>query len=176
MKAIGKGSIASFLTLLLNVAWAMVALGLALATLLLVLSPFVDGPMEVDASWFVVGSKMTIPVSFKVDAQTHRVTAASLGIDNAQIQDGRGSLRFPTRKGAFFVGNAIALIFVFALALWVLGQLRAVFRTLHNGQPFVPANATRLRRVAIGVIAGELARSAIVFFEHYYAMTHFSAV
>src|SRR5713101_5691335 len=86
MKAIGKGSIASFLTLLLNVAWAMVALGLALATLLLVLSPFVEGPMEVDASWLVVGSTMTIPVSFTVDAQTHRVTAPSLGIENAQTQ------------------------------------------------------------------------------------------
>jgi hypothetical protein len=176
MKAIGKGSIASFLTVLLNIAFGMVALGLALATLLLILSPFVEGPMEVDASWLVVGSTMTIPVSFTVDAQTHRVTAPSLGIADARIQDGRGSLRFPTRKGAFFLGNAIVLIFVFALALWVLGQLRAVFRTLQDGQPFVPANATRLQRIAMGVIAGELARSAIVFFENYYAMTHFSAV
>jgi hypothetical protein len=64
---------------------------------------------------------------------------------------------------------------MFALALWVLGQLRAVFRTLRDGQPFVPANATRIRRVAIGVIAGELAPASIVFFENYYAMTHFAA-
>ena len=59
--------------------------------------------------------------------------------------------------------------------LWVLGQLRAVFRTLRDGQPFVPANATRIRWIAFAVIVGELARSAIVFFENYYAMTHFSA-
>ena len=33
----------------------------------------------------------------------------------------------------------------------------------------------RIRWIACGVIAGELGRSAIVFFENYYAMTHFSA-
>jgi hypothetical protein len=123
----------------------------------------------------VVGSKMTIPVSFSLDARTHRVTAPSLGIEDAEIRDARGSLRFPTRRGAFFVGNVILLIFLFALALWVIGQLRAVFRTLRDGQPFVPANATRIRWVAGGVIAGELARSVIVFVGNYYAMTHFSA-
>jgi hypothetical protein len=175
MKALGKGSIASFLTVLLNVAWGVVALGLALTALLLVLSPFVKGPMEVDGSLLVVGSKMTIPVSFSVDARTHHVTAPSLGIEDAQIQDARGSLRFPTRRGAFFVANVILLIFLFALVLWVISQLRAVFRTLRDGHPFVPANAMRIRWIACGVIVGELARSVIVFFENYYAMTRFSA-
>jgi hypothetical protein len=175
MKVMGKASIASFLTVLLNVAWGMVALGLALTALLLVLSPFVEAPMEVDASLLVVGSTMTIPVSFSMDARTHRVTAPSLGIEGAQIHDARGSLRFPARRGAFFVGNAVLVILLFASALWVLGQLRAVFRTLRDGQPFVPANATRIRWIAYGVIAGELARSVIVFVENYYAMTHFSA-
>lgn len=175
MKAMGKGSIASFLTVLLNVAWGVVALGLALTTVLLVLSPFVGGPMEVDASLLVVGSNMTIPVSFSVDARTHRVRAPILGIEDAEIRDARGSLRFPTRRGAFFVGNMILLIFMFALALWVIGQLRDVFRTLRDGQPFVPDNARRIRWIGYGVIVGELARSSMVFFENYYAMTHFSA-
>lgn len=128
-------------------------------------TPVVDGP----------GLKMTIPVSFSVDARTHRVTAPSLGIGQAQLRDVRGSLRFPIRRGAFFFGNAILLIVLLALALWVLGLLRAVFRTLRDGQPFVPANATRIRWIAFVVIGGELARSAIVFFHNYYAMTHFSA-
>ena len=37
------------------------------------------------------------------------------------------------------------------------------------------ANATRIRTIAWLVIIGELARSAFVFFENYYVMTHFSA-
>jgi hypothetical protein len=177
MRAMGKGSLSSFLMVLLNVAWGMVALGLALAVLFLALSSFVEGPMEVDASWLVVSSnsRMKIPVAFTVDARTHRVTAPSLGIEDAEIMDVRGSLRFPTRRGAFIVGNAMLLVFLFGLALWVLGQLRGVFRTLREGHPFVPANATRLRWIAYAVIFGEIARSAIVFFENYYAMTHFTA-
>ena len=57
----------------------------------------------------------------------------------------------------------------------MLGQLRAIFRTLRDGQPFVPANATRLRQIAFAVIGGELARAAFALFENYYAMTHFVA-
>ena len=34
------------------------------------------------------------------------------------------------------------------------------------------ANATRIRWIAFAVIAGELARSASVFFENRYVMTH----
>lgn len=176
MKAMGKGSVSSFLTVLLNVGWYLVALGLVLTLCLAVVAPFVEGPVEVSAGWLDVGSRMKVPVSFSVDARTHHVTAPSLGIEDAQVQDVRGSLRFPIRmRGAFFVGNVILLIVLFALFLWVLGQLRAVFRTLRDGQPFVPANATRIRWIAFGVIVIELVRSAVVFFENYYVMTHFSA-
>jgi hypothetical protein len=97
-------------------------------------------------------TNMTIPVSFSVDARTHRVRAPTLGIEDAEIRDARGSLRFPARRGAFFVGNMILLIFMFALALWVIGQLRDVFRTLRDGQPFVPDNARRIRWIGYGVI------------------------
>jgi len=177
MRAMGKGSVSSFLMIVLNVAWGVMALGLALAAVFLIVFPLVKGPMQIDASGLVVGSNstMTIPVSFSLDSQTHRVTAPSLGIEDAQVLPARGSLRFPARGGAFVVGNLILLIFLFALALWVLGQLRAVFRTLRDGRPFVSANATRIRRIAYGIIVAEIARSAIVFFENYYAMTHFSA-
>jgi hypothetical protein len=172
MRAMGKGSIASFITVLLNMALGIFALGSFLLVVLLVFSPFIREPMEVDASWLVVGTNMTIPVSFNVDTP---VAAPSLGVQNAQIQKARGSLRFPVQRGAFFMANVIFLFIMFGLALFVVIQLRAVFRTLKEGRPFVSANATRLRWIAGGVIAGELIRAAIVFFENYYAMTHFSA-
>jgi hypothetical protein len=177
MKAMGRRSIASFLTLVLTMVWWLMAIGLVAATLLLVLSPFVKSPIEVDASWLAAGSNstMTIPVSVAVDARTHPVAAPALGIKEAQLENLHGSLRFPTRHGPIVTGHAILLMLLFALGLWVVGQLRAVFRTLRAGRPFVPANATRLRRVAYGVIAAEIARAAVVLFEHQYARTHFSA-
>lgn len=177
MKTMGRRSLASFLTLLLTIAWWLMALGLGGATLLLVLAPFTQSPIEVDASWLSVGSNstMTIPVSVAVDAQTHRVAAPALGIEEAQLEDLRGSLRFPTRGGPLVAGHAVLLMLLLGLGLWVVGQLRAVFRTLRAGRPFVPANAARLRWVAYGVIAAEIARTAVVFFEHQYARAHFSA-
>jgi hypothetical protein len=61
------------------------------------------------------------------------------------------------------------------LALWAVSQLRAVFRTLRDGQPFVPANRTRIRSIGFAIIFGELARAMLVFVSSSYAMTHFSA-
>ena len=118
---------------------------------------------------------MSIPVSLNVDPDTHAVTAPTLGIDNAQLRDLRGALRFPVRKGVLFFTTLVVVIAWIGLLLWVLGQLRGLFRTLRAGQPFVPANAARVRRIAWVVIFGEVAWSAVLFFENYYAMTHFSA-
>ena len=190
MRAMGRRSVSSFLAGLLNVAWYAVALALALTALLVVLSTFVEVPglslsLDVTPGGGVNfettppverrGLRMTIPVSFTMDPRKHRVTAPSLGIEDAQIRGVRGSLRFPARRGLFFTGNAILLIILGVLGLSVLGLLRAVFRTLRDGQPFVPANATRIRWIAFAGIVFELTRSAIVFFENYYAMTYFSA-
>ncbi|HLG59512.1 MAG TPA: DUF2975 domain-containing protein [Vicinamibacterales bacterium] len=212
MRAMGKGSVSSFLTGLLTLGWYTVSGALVLTTLLVVLSPFIDIPgwtmnvsavppsadvtipaaspgrgvsisavppgVDIDHTPSVVdapGLMMSIPVSFSVDRSAHRVTAPSLSVESAQIQNGQGSLRFPVRRDAFFLGNAIVLIVLLAVVLLVIGQLRAVFRTLQAGQPFVPANATRIRWIAYAVIVSEIARSAIVFFENYYAMTHFAA-
>ena len=128
MRVMGRASVASFLTVLLNVAWGLVALGLVLTPLLIVLAPVVEGPVEVSAGWVGVGTTMTIPVSFSVDARTHRVTAPALGVTDAQLQRARGLLQFPSRRSTFFVANVILVTLMFALSLWVIGTLRAVFR------------------------------------------------
>jgi hypothetical protein len=167
MKAMGRGSVSSFLTVLLDVGWYGVVLVIALMACLVAVSLFGD----------VRGGEMDIPASFSVDTRTLRVTAPSLGINDVQIQDvrGRGLLKFRPPSGAFLAQAALVPILLLAFMLWVLGQLRAVFRTLRDGQPFVPANATRIRRIAYAVILGEIARSAMGFLGNYYVMTHFSA-
>ena len=100
MRVLGRASVASFLTVLLNAAWGLVALGLVLTPFLIVLAPVVEGPVEVSAGWVGVGTKMTIPVSFSVDARTHRVTAPALGVTDAQLQGVRGLLQFPSSAAA----------------------------------------------------------------------------
>ena len=189
MKAMGRNSISSFLAVLLNGVWYAAAITLALSTCVVVVALFVDLP----------GWTVSIPVSFTLDARDYRVVAPSLGIKDAEILGGTpglnfevdttasrssakahalhvdGAVRFPIRRSVIIVPNAILMIGGLALGLWMLGNLRAVFRTLRAGRPFVSANATRLRWIGIAIIAGEFGRSAMMFLNNYYAMTYFSA-
>ena len=164
----GKVSISSFLVVVLNVAWYVVALALVLAIGLATLSAFHD----------IGGGGWTldIPVSFSVDPRTLPLRAPSLGVEGAQIENARGTVKFSPPPGASLVVPVLlGLVVMFALALFVVGQLRAVFRTLRDGRPFVPANATRIRWIAVAVIAGELGRAVVMYSSNSYVMTHFSA-
>lgn len=156
-------SLPSFVTALLTFAWYGVAAILAIAVCLVAASPFID----------LNGVEIDLPVSFSVDAA--RVTAPSIGVDHARIEDARGSLVFPYAGRASLAAPAAAVVLLLALALWALGQLRAIFRTLVHGRPFVPENAIRVRRLGYAVLLGECARAAVIFSANYTAMTRFSA-
>ncbi len=178
MRAIGRRSMSSVLTVVLNALWYLVAIFLAITVGLVFTGVNVGLHIDLDGPSVDAGpnAAMSIPVVLEVDAATHRVTAPSLGVDDAQLRNVTGALRFPARKGPLFIANLAIVAGWLILGLWVLGQLRGLFRALGNGKPFVPANATRVRRIGWAVILGELAQSAVMFFENYYAMTHFSAV
>ena len=157
---------------LLNVAWYIVALAMVLTIGLAGVSAFHDIGMGIWRPRY----EIDIPVSFSVDARALPVSAPSLGIEGAQIEHVRGSLKFSPPPGASLVAPALlGLAIMLALVLFVLGQLRAVFRTLRDGRPFVPANATRIRWIAFAVIAGELVRAVVMYSANSYVMTHFSA-
>ena len=187
----GLGSVLSFLAFWISVSWYIVAIGLVVTICLVVLSPFVGLP----------NMRLTIPVSFSVDPAIIRLTPVSAAIDQVETgqnvrigSDGfafevgrernarrapqlhvRGSLRFPTQSRSLVAGAATLMAALLVLVFWVLGQLRAVFRSLRDGHPFVPANATRIRRIAFAVIIGAVGRAAVVFLGNLYASTHFAA-
>jgi len=81
----------------------------------------------------------------------------------------------PPRGASLLMPVLLGLVVMFEVALFVVGQLRAVFRTLRDGRPFVPANAVRIRWIAFAVIAGEVGRAVVMYSSNYYVMTHFSA-
>lgn len=165
MRLTGRASVSSFLAVLLNVAQYGIAVVIVIMSALTVLSLFID----------IHGAEIDLPVSFQVDGRALQVNAPSLGID-AQIRDARGSLKFRPPRGALVVPAVLlGATVMLGIVLWGLGQLQAVFRTLRDGQPFVAANATRIRSIAIIVIFGELARAALMFAANAYAVTHFSA-
>jgi hypothetical protein len=176
MKALGKRSLASVLAILVDVVWYVVLAALAVTVVLVATRSSVSPQLGPSGAPNVVsGATMSIPVMFTLEPDAQRVRAPSLGIDAAEIRDVRGTLRFTPQGGTFLAINLVLLVCGLGLVLWVLSQLRALFRTLRNAQPFAAANATRVRRIGWAVIGGELLRSGMMFFESYYAKTHFIA-
>jgi hypothetical protein len=166
MKVMGKGSVSSFVTALINIGWYAVIILLALSTCLLAIAPWVDLPR--------VEVGFAVPAAFRIDPEMHQVTASPSDVENVHLENAQGSLRFSPRSRLVVAETAVVLIAVLALIMWVLGQLRAVFRTLRAGRPFVAANATRIRRVGYAVIFGEIVRATLAYAGMHYAMTHFS--
>lgn len=159
----GKRSIASFVKFVLETAWWAVAIGLGLLVILLACSFFI----EMDGG----NLTMSLPVAVQVDAPIH----GTGGETDAQFEKLRGNLRFPARKGAFLSGSVAVVALIFGYLLWIVTQLRHVFRSLSQRAPFVEGNARRIRWVGWAVIFGEVGRAAIVYFWSYYTSLHFTA-
>jgi DUF2975 family protein len=165
MKALGERSIASFIRFVLDAAWWLVVVSLALLVGLLVFSFCVN--LEGD------NLTMNLPVALELNAPVQGSSASMQ--TGARIEKLHGSLRFPVRKGAFFSGSMLLIVVLFGCLLWVLTQLRHVFRSLSRGLLFIPENARRIRWVGFTVIFGEFARAALVYFWSYYTSLHFTA-
>jgi len=182
MNATRPRSPVSFLIILLNVVRVAVAIVLVVAAAIIVLALFADirglELIVVPPSFGVSPEShnnwtLTIPVSVAFDGG--RIAAPSIGIERADLQDLRGSLRFPLQRGLVFITNGLLLILAMGVGLWLTTQLQRVLRTVRDGKPFAPSNATRVRRIAWVLIAGEFVRAAIVYLENSYAATHFTA-
>jgi len=164
MKAMGRRSVSSLLAALVNLAWYLVAISLVGMLVLAVIPLFTD----------LSSTQMDLPVSFSVDTGTLRGMASG-DVAKAHIANARGSgnLKFPPPSALVLVTTAVLAAASLAIALWVLTQLRAVFRSLRDGHPFVAANATRIRWIGYAVIIGEVTRSLVTFGANSYARSHF---
>jgi hypothetical protein len=175
MKVIGRRSIASILKSGIDGTWYLVAFTTGLLALLLVYSFFFE----------LEGRRITmvLPVALEAGSDSRLNVRESVvfsplphikieeGLDTAtllngqgQIENVRADLRFPIRERRFLSVNLTIILLIMLLFLWVLRQLRHVFRTLSDGQPFVKANVTRIRSIGFALIAGECIRAGVIFF------------
>jgi hypothetical protein len=166
MKALGERSIASLIRFVLDAAWWLIVISLVLLTGLLVYSFGVK--LESNSL------TMNLPVALELNAPVH-ASSASMET-HGRIEKLRGNVRFPVRNGAFFSGNLFLVVLLCGLLLWVVTQLRHIFRSLSRGLVFIPENARRIRWVGFTVIFGELAHAALVYFWSYYTSVHFTAI
>jgi hypothetical protein len=152
-----------FSRLLRQLDGGLVAVAFGLLTLLLVCSFFIEVPGD--------HLTMNLPVAVELKAPIHSVSSGT----DAQIEKLRGNLKFPVRKGAFFSGSVFLVVLIFGFLLWMVTQVRHVFRSLSEGLPFVAENGRRIRWVGFAVIFGEVARAALVYYWSYYTSLHFTA-
>jgi hypothetical protein len=165
MKAMGKRSIAAFLRGWLTVLWWLV--WLAVAGVVLTTSYVVISGKPVD-------ELMDIPVAVDLNPSSYEITSERLDITGARMSDVEGTLRFTsadTVATLSYLGVALAY---FTVLVVVLYQLRKIFRSLAEGEPFSLANAARIRLIGLFVIFGELAHSVVVFLFQYYVKSTFS--
>jgi hypothetical protein len=165
--AVSSQPVAAVMAVLLSAAWYFLAAVLVLIICLTAAFPFVGVPGGGNG-------ELSIPVSFTVD-DTHPVTSAALGIDNARIRNISGTLIFPPRPGQSLVGLGLFLVGTIGVVLWVMTELRAVLRTVRDGHAFEPANAGRVRRIAWIVILAEPVRAFVVYSAHSFAMKNFAS-
>jgi hypothetical protein len=172
-------SVSVLLATLLTVAWYTLAIVMVLTICLWVFgSPAavqVDlggGGLNLDADR---GAPMTVPVAIRLDADRMPIRSAQPDGASATLRDVRGSLAFAPPAGIVPAAALAAALVLLAFGLWVIGELRAVFRSFRHGRPFVAANVRRIRMIGWAIIVGEVARAAIVAGGSAYAMRHFSA-
>lgn len=170
MKAIGRRSVSSVLAIVIDIGWCGTLIAMAMFLCLALLPLVWDVRSGTNVS-------MDIPASFSLDLHDVSIAAPSLGVAHASVEQARGEglLTFPPPSGVFLAAVALSVVVVLAWGAWILAQLRAVFRTLRDGHPFVAANATRIRRIGYAIFAGEILRIAFELAGNAYISRHFVA-
>lgn len=147
MKAMGRKSVSSIVKVALDVAWYLT----------IVLGVLVTLDVLVGLGGGSAG-RLDLMVQFELDPAAYSIESTTLGVENARIRQAGGKLVFESTKGSLLLAYFGLVVVLLGAALAIIHQLRLVFRTLVDGQPFVGANATRIRVIGIVVIAMEIAR------------------
>ena len=144
--------------------WGLLGI-LAIAVWLTVAAPLIN----------LSGAEVELPARVVADSAALHVAAPSLGIAAARLSDLRGNLIMPAGSRPSLIAPALTIIAMMVLALWGIGQLRAVLKELSIGHTFAPANAVRLRRLAWIIMIAEPLRALMNYTAFSYVASHFVA-
>jgi len=102
------------------------------------------------------GIPVPIPVAFDLDESA--LSGSATGSDHVALAlaRGQGELHVRTAGRALWGGYMLLGLAALGACLFVLHQLRAVFRSMSAGTPFEPENASRIRRVGLVVVGWQL--------------------
>lgn len=161
-----KFRVAALLVVLLRTAWYFVAVIIVGAACLLAVSMWVSPS----------AAQLSLPVSFQAEPQTLHVSVlgALNGPASIDAVTGHANLALVPPSRIFIVATGVSLIVMLGLSLWLIQQLLAVFDSVRRGQPFIAANAVRIRHMAYVIIGAEAVRAIGELTWNRYALTHFA--
>jgi hypothetical protein len=162
MRVLGKRSLASGIKILLDIAYVLVIVAAVVAALAIIPMSFLD---TCDAT-------IAQPVHFQLVGDAYRIGSLKWDIQSAELVEAQGRLRVVGVSRTYLLVGLATVALLAAFAAVALRKLRAVFRTLKEGDPFVAANVARIRFVGFAVLIGELARAMWVFWNSVYLRLH----
>jgi hypothetical protein len=154
MKLLGRWSLASLMTFVISASYYFLISVLSVGLII--------------TSWVArrsgqnVSLNLEVPVRFELDRATHPFVTARHDVQAVSIVRAHGTLQFTAWAssilGVAWPGLVFAVI-TLGVVLFVLNRLRAIFRSLSDQNPFVVANASRIRMIGIVLVLGQLARA-----------------
>jgi serine phosphatase RsbU (regulator of sigma subunit) len=155
MNLLGRRSLSSFFKVLLDVAFYLACLAVAVSVVVavaVVASPYDTSKVSV-----------SLPVRFEIDPSAYRIQGARAAGVDARIEDAAGNVSITGPPAASVVLTVVGVTGVMIVVLVVLHQMRRIFRRLVEGRPFLDENARRLRFIGLALMTGELAWAALQF-------------
>jgi hypothetical protein len=146
MKTLGKGSLASLIKIILNIAWYVQLFFVVFLTVAISLKFFKNGatrPIPETLEVRLTQSK-TVPVS--TSANSKDLNGATLNLDSGKL-----SFNHLTSK-AIIAFNLVSMLIAFSISLSITFLLRRIFQTLTNSYPFIIQNAHRLKNIGLLVM------------------------
>jgi hypothetical protein len=153
MNLLGRRSLSSFFKVLLDVAFYVACLAVALMVVVAVVASRADNS----------NVSVSLPARFEIDPSAYRIQGAGGASVDARIEDASGNVRVAGPPVAFVTLPLVGVIGVLAVVLVVLHRLRRIFRRLVEGRPFLDENARNLRLIGLAVAGGELAWAAFQY-------------
>ena len=135
MRALGPGSVSSFLKIILDVVFAALWIAVAIIALL---------------------ALAAVLLSFNPDLLLGNLPD---GVD-PENPTGEGGVAELVRNGPAIIGGLVGMGLYLCGILVIVGSLRRIFMTLTAGDPFHPDNVARLRLIGLMLAGLELGRYA----------------
>lgn len=166
MKTLGKKSLAYVLKVLLNILWVVQIIFFSLIFFGMII-------------YFATSKEYTFngwPVILPVDSYSTQVSPTSPKLSDAKVKVEKASLSFRTQSDWQIVALALTDIIVgFGISLTVTYQLRKIFATLTQADPFVASNAARIRIIGFVLISFPLVSALLGTITNQFVQKHFVA-